>query len=141
MINSLRKGHRNLWLLLAVSVSTLITLAILSNPAQVKEVALEVTTDSVAPIIKEHQTANFKINLRGSAGNVELLELVLISPLKMASAQLSLMYKDGSLKTLGQIGATGAYRFKVDNDIEDWAAISLFDYIKNQEITNIKVSF
>ncbi len=132
MISSQRKRHRFIWVMIGVLLPLLVVLAVLRTPSFPYSEKAEIVAETSLPILKEIESDLFKINLRGTSDGAEELELLLKVPLKSPSAVVF----DDQQNVLGQIGASGVYRFPIRPANK---AITIKDPIKNQIITEIKL--
>lgn len=139
MINTLRKRHRNVWLGIALLIPIALIMAVTSTPKFPVDNWLNSEVLVPASILKEYQLPGIKVNLRGEENKVQVLEIALLVPLKSASSEVIIVNNQEQSVSLGQIGATGVYHFKLNGKVEDWKTLKINDYIKNEEINSISL--
>ncbi len=137
MNSALRKRHKIMWLLIALTLPALTVLAVVNipdfptynkNPLNTKN-----STPAKGIVLSEQENEFIKVNVRGNETKVAQLEIILKTPIKSASAVIY----DANNKVLGQLGSTGVYRFDINKRP---VQITIKDNIKNVEITKMGFS-
>ena len=136
MNSNLRKNHLLLWVMIAIILPLLTSIAILNIPKYPKQERIEKQIDvSNGQAIKTVREEQVTLILRETSPGY-LLELSINNPLKAASALVYKMDKNGGKGALiGQVSEKGAYNFKLQEPIE---GILILDKIKNTELMKIQ---
>lgn len=132
MIRAQRKRHRSIWVAMAITLPVLVALAVMGTPKAPGQTQVSMQSAANGSILKEVDTKDVKVNIRGAGQKPTQLEVVVKVPLKAASAMVYL--KNG--EALGQVGKRGVYRFPIKNMP---LAISIKDLIKDQELLTIEL--
>ncbi len=140
MTTNLRKIHRYLWIIIALMLVPLMSLAVVNIPSFPFDIQL--INEHQIPekfLIKEFDQQHLKINLRGAEENqIQQIEIIIKTPLKSANASVYTWNQKENQKGsfLGELGSRGIYRFPISSSAK---GIIIEDEIKKNIVQ--KISF
>ena len=133
----LRKLHLRIWIVVAIAVPICIVLSILARPSFpfTETINRSTVIQALPQNVKEVETDNLKINLRGENTLAKQLEIIVKKPLKSASMAVYYLENKAKGKYIGGMQSKGVYRFAIDKSIQ---GIILYDPIKKRDIQQIE---